>query len=65
MEKPFTEAEEAEFTELFYRIDPMGPAVKAWEEAAEKEERRKLELQKKAAALDEFLANEHEWRESS
>jgi hypothetical protein len=50
VEKRLTEAEEAEFKELLYRFDPMGPAIKAWEEAlAQLERSRQLELQKKAA----------------
>jgi hypothetical protein len=51
VEKPFTEAEEAEFTELLYRFHPLGSSIKAWEKAAEEMERsRQLEFQKKAAA---------------
>jgi len=51
VEKPLTEAEEAEHNELMYRFHPLGRAVKAWEEAAEEIERsRQLEFQKKAAA---------------
>jgi hypothetical protein len=51
VEKPFTEAEEAEFTELLYRFHPLGASIKAWEEAAEEIERsQQLEFQQKAAA---------------
>jgi hypothetical protein len=31
VEKPFTEQEEAEYTELMYRFHPLGPQIKAWE----------------------------------
>ena len=34
VEKPFTEQEEAEYTELMYRFHPLGPEIKAWEEVA-------------------------------
>ena len=36
VEKLLTEEEEAELEELMYRFDPLGPAIKAWEEAAAK-----------------------------
>jgi hypothetical protein len=34
VEKPLTEQEEAELMELMYRFHPLGPFIKAWEEAA-------------------------------
>jgi hypothetical protein len=34
VEKPLTEAEEAELKELKYRFHPLGPSIKAWEEVA-------------------------------
>jgi hypothetical protein len=43
VEKPLTAAEEAELDELIYRFDPLGPAYKAWKEAADKEEKRSRE----------------------
>ena len=39
-EKPLTEEEEAEFDELTHRFHPLGPAIKAWEEAAARERDR-------------------------
>jgi hypothetical protein len=43
VERPLTAAEEAELDELIYRFDPLGPAYKAWKEAADKEEKRSRE----------------------
>jgi len=41
-EKPLTEEEEAEFDELTDRFHPLGPAIKAWEEAAARERDRAM-----------------------
>ena len=39
VERPLTEEEKAELDELTYRFHPLGPSLKAWEEAAAKADR--------------------------
>jgi hypothetical protein len=54
VERPLTEEEKAERDELTYRFHPMGLSIKAWAEAAAKEEARQLESRRRRPRPNEI-----------